>query len=163
MSANRRSICEGAKASGAQEQKTRCVLKEAPKRRREKIKKKLKKPKKNKEQKKAEFEAEERTKKNTRREEEACTKSKRGSGLAHLEQMLGRKLLDRERAEVEETNAALERAGWEWHVTDIYKNIKDEASPPIGYKINARQDARVQGIRCSHDNGGVSSSGCTAW
>ena len=126
-------------------------------------KKKLKKPKKNKEQKKAEFEAEERTKKNTRREEEACTKSKRGSGLAHLEQMLGRKLLDRERAEVEETNAALERAGWEWHVTDIYKNIKDEASPPIGYKINARQDARVQGIRCSHDNGGVSSSGCTAW
>jgi len=60
----------GATASGAQEQKTRCVLKEAPKRRREKIKKKLKKPKKNKEQKKAEFEAEERTKKNTRREEE---------------------------------------------------------------------------------------------
>ena len=28
MSASRRSICEGAKASGAQEQKTRCVLKE---------------------------------------------------------------------------------------------------------------------------------------
>ena len=26
-----------------------------------------------------------------------------------------------------------------------------------------RQDARVQGIRCSHDNGGVSSSGSTAW
>ena len=57
-------------ASGAQEQKTRCVRKEAPKRRRGKNKKKLKKPKKNKEQKKAEFEAEERTKKNTRREEE---------------------------------------------------------------------------------------------
>ena len=91
--------------------------------------KKLKKPKKNKEQKKAEFEAEERTKKNTRREEEACTKSKRGSGLAHLEQMLGRKLLDRERAEVEETNAALERAGWEWHVTDIYKKKKRRGQP----------------------------------
>ena len=77
----------GATASGAQEQKTRYVLKEAPKRRREKIKKKLKKPKKNKEQKKAEFEAEERTKKNTRREEELRQKLTQGSTLDFRSEM----------------------------------------------------------------------------